>query len=180
MTRRDFGGLVFLMSLILLSRRFRLFRVSGWSMDPVLKHDAILLVNAASYRGRRLPKASDVVVFRDPRHLDRYLVKRIIATPGETVKGVGGNILITDNPSGGRSRCLAGTWDWSPATVPPEHYVVFGDNTGFSKDSRTWGFLPACHILGKAIVLRRQRPGCPGVGSEISRAGGRVDKMAPK
>ena len=41
----------------------------------------------------------------------------------------------------------------SPATAltaPAEAYLLFGDNSPFSWDSRNWGWVPACNIRGKA------------------------------
>lgn len=145
------GALVLVTFLLWVGRRYRLFRATGLSMEPVLMDGAVFLVDVAAYR-RRLPRDREVVVFRDPRHLDRILVKRVIAGPGERIGSVDGEACIPGRPAPERlsrsERIQAG----APVTVPPGHYVVFGDNPRLSLDSRAWGFLPADHLLGKALL----------------------------
>jgi signal peptidase I len=38
--------------------------------------------------------------------------------------------------------------NWGPLIVPPENYMVLGDNRDHTNDSRYWGWLPSDHILG--------------------------------
>jgi signal peptidase I len=38
-------------------------------------------------------------------------------------------------------------------TVQPEHYMVMGDNTMNSLDSRTWGDFPAGNVIGKSFFV---------------------------
>jgi signal peptidase I len=37
--------------------------------------------------------------------------------------------------------------------IPPEHYMVMGDNTVNSSDSRTWGYFPATNVIGKSFFV---------------------------
>ncbi|MDB6130844.1 MAG: Signal peptidase [Verrucomicrobiales bacterium] len=41
----------------------------------------------------------------------------------------------------------------STFTVPPRRYMVFGDNTMNSSDSRTWGTFPQENIIGKSFFV---------------------------
>jgi signal peptidase I len=38
-------------------------------------------------------------------------------------------------------------------TLPPDHYMVMGDNTMNSLDSRTWGDFPASNVIGKSFFV---------------------------
>ncbi|MEO8541763.1 MAG: signal peptidase I [bacterium] len=57
-------------------RRYRRFAISGQSMTPTLSPGDWVLVDEHAYR-TKLPKRGHVVVFADPRELQRHLVKRI-------------------------------------------------------------------------------------------------------
>jgi nickel-type superoxide dismutase maturation protease len=50
--------------------------VEGHSMEPTLGHGDWLLVDPDAY-SRRLPNAGELVVVRDPRASERWLIKRI-------------------------------------------------------------------------------------------------------
>ena len=38
-------------------------------------------------------------------------------------------------------------------TVEPDHYMVMGDNTMNSLDSRSWGDFPAGNVIGKSFFV---------------------------
>ena len=56
--------------------------VSGHSMEPTLRAGDWLLVDPAAY-ARRAPAAGELVVVRDPRADERWLVKRVAAVGGD-------------------------------------------------------------------------------------------------
>ncbi|HVV72203.1 MAG TPA: S26 family signal peptidase, partial [Verrucomicrobiae bacterium] len=37
--------------------------------------------------------------------------------------------------------------------VQPDHYIVMGDNTMNSLDSRSWGDFPAKNVIGKSFFV---------------------------
>ena len=155
----------------------RLCKVNGSSMRNTLFHNEMLITTSLVK-----PEAGDIIVFHQTSetytNLNEPLVKRIIATEGQTVridynKGeVYVDGVLLDEPYAAlldRSGNNVGRWTQSPgygfdhstgifeATVPEGCYFVMGDNRNNSLDSRSRevSFVDARRVLGK-VVIRTQ------------------------
>jgi signal peptidase I len=108
----------------------------------------------------------DVIVFKYPEDPERDFIKRVIGLPGNIIElrdrqlYVDGQVL--EEPyvyhfDFGGGRIINNEFDprnnFGPVTVPPDQYFVMGDNRENSQDSRYWGFLPASHVKGRALLI---------------------------
>jgi signal peptidase I len=139
------------------------FFIPSGSMEPTLNIGDRILVFKLAYDFTS-PATGDVIVFKappaehcgDPSVTD--LVKRIIATPGETVWSEN-NTIYLQSPNG-KPHPLVQRWPHvaeliTPITrqvVPPNRYFVMGDNHPASCDSRDWGTVPRSDIIGKVVL----------------------------
>ena len=159
--RQDFFELVrftFLVLLIVIPIRLFIaqpFIVNGESMLPTFENGDYLIIDEISYRATS-PERGEVIVFRLPSDEKRFLIKRIVGLPGETVSISGSKITITqednskielkeDYTNGDFSSY--GTWEMNEG-----EYFVMGDNRGRSSDSRFWGVLHEDLIVGKTFL----------------------------
>ena len=127
------------------------------SMLPTLETGDRLVIEKISYRFTS-PKFGDIVVFQPPPELqrrgyyqDQAFIKRIIGTPGDTVKIDDGKVYLNGN-------ILQEDYIKEPplqafqlVQVPQNQYFMMGDNRNDSNDSRYWGFLPKKNMIVKAI-----------------------------
>jgi signal peptidase I len=125
-------------------------------MDPTFKNGDYLIVDEVSYHLHN-PHRGDVIVFKAPPQPTEYYIKRIIGLPGDTVHLNNGQVTITNaaNPKGftlDQSFITHDATSNGTYVVPPDEYFVMGDNRSGSFDSRSWGFLPAKNIRGRALL----------------------------
>jgi len=142
---------------------FRPFQVSGESMFPTFKDKEYILTNLISLRFD-LPHRGDVIVFKAPPDREKDYIKRVIGLPGDTIELKEGYVYINGkklNESAYLSNSVmtyggAGDSylkDDEVKTVPPNDFVVMGDNRPNSSDSRAWGLLNKNDLIGKSFFV---------------------------
>lgn len=130
------------------------YSIVGNSMNEVLTHEDIVLVDKISYEIGE-PQRFDVILFESSDvNAGKKYVKRIIGLPGEKIQIKDGKILVNDmillddiNDNSILTPGLA-----SEAVVLGENeYFVLGDNRNNSEDSRfyTIGNVKEDEIIGK-------------------------------
>ncbi|MGB4592271.1 MAG: signal peptidase I [Coriobacteriia bacterium] len=128
--------------------------IPSGSMVPTIEISERVLANKFIYRFES-PKRGDVVVFDDPTKTVPTLIKRVVATEGETVDLIDGKVYVDgvalDEPYtyGKPSEPAAVPM---PFTVPAGHIWVMGDNRTNSADSRVFGAVPLSSIDGRAVL----------------------------
>lgn len=150
--------LVLIFFVIVFTFFVRLIGVDGSSMYPTLEDHNIMVVSNLGYK----PEKGDVVVLRkEGFYYDQPIVKRIIATGGDTVDidVITGDVLINgevlDEPYiYEKINTLERMGDQVyPLVVPEGHIYVLGDNRNGSRDSR-WMDLDTVderYILGHVL-----------------------------
>lgn len=165
--------LVFLGTIVINTFIFRSFSVLGHSMDSTLADGQRLIVNRLPITASQLqnkeymPERGQIIVFKNPRFVvgspDEYIVKRVVAFPGERVT-VNNGVLTVYNaqyPTGfhpddqwrknGVGPKSPTSGDGLDVTVPDGTIFVCGDNRidNNSYDSRTGlGTIPTFDIVG--------------------------------
>lgn len=72
-----------------------LYIVDGPSMRPTLQSQERLVVNKFIY-DFRAPQKGEILVFEYPRDTSRDFIKRVIATPGDTIEIKDGRVYVND------------------------------------------------------------------------------------
>lgn len=134
------------------------FNVDGHSMEPSLHDTELILVDKWSYLFHA-PTHGDVIVFIAPPDPSQDYVKRIVAVPGDTIT-IRNTTVIVDGVTL-KETYVDPAFQGNPYSdktisnlvVPSNDYFVLGDNRNGSSDSRSWGFVPAKNIIGRAALV---------------------------
>ena len=161
-----------IIALILRNFAFEWVVVSGQSMENSLYESQVLFVNKLGYIYSE-PKRGDIVIMQykkgtgvtchtviiflfdslfPPKNEENY-VKRVIGLPGEHVDIRGGHvyingILLNEPYAKGFTNQKSVQF---PQVVPPDTFLLLGDNRENSEDSRQLGFIELERIKGKVM-----------------------------
>lgn len=152
--------------------------IPSGSMLPTLQINDRLIIDKLGYKFKD-PERGDIVVFNPTNELkDQYkdaFIKRIVGIPGDRIELKDGKVYLNARPLAEtyvasdlnpaelearninhqqtridvcppQKRFLS-----QPVTVPPDSYLVMGDNRNHSYDGRCWGLVPRENIIGKAL-----------------------------
>lgn len=164
------------------------FRVEQHSMEPTIRDGQYLLVNRLAYAPGflrdgdllatvdpsrlgllGLPERGDIVVFTHPRVPDTFLVKRVVALPGETVEVRDGTVYVDGRSLQEPYLDRRISYHVPSRVLAPGDVFVLGDNRDNSYDSHVFGPIAADSIVGKAVVVGLHPAS---VAEAISRAAG--------
>lgn len=160
-TFKEFFSFILMVVVIVLPIRIFIaqpFIVSGESMDPTFVTGQYLIVDQLTYRLSE-PSRGDVVVFRLPAEPSRFLIKRLIALPGETVRIEENDIFIkTTSEENGDFIKIEEDFITHPKAanlevqLAEDEYFLLGDNRANSLDSRFFGSINEKFIVGRALI----------------------------
>lgn len=127
---------------------FRIAFVYGESMEPTLQNGQPLLVKCFAYE----PAKGDIVVTTTKNSFRRNLVKRVIATEGDTIQFTEDAVYLNGKLLAEPYTAVSPSYSPAEYTVPENAVFLMGDNRNFSKDSRDIGCVPVAEIIGKVIL----------------------------
>jgi signal peptidase I len=159
-----------LVALFLITFVVRTFFIPSGSMEPTLQIHDVLLVNEFEYRVSK-PHDGDIVVFPPPIETTNDFIKRLIGSPGETLRVHEGivyrngkpldepyeaqkplyemeiknyGVYVDGVPLDPEQANIPPRDQWqAPDRIPPGCYFMMGDNRNNSEDSHIWGFAQA-------------------------------------
>lgn len=146
-------GLAFLLATGIRTFVIQPYVIPSGSMEPTIEISDRILAIKYIYRFED-PKRGDIVVLDDPTGSVQTLIKRVIATGGQTVDLKDGKVVVDGVPldepytHGKPSDPMEVPM---PYTVPEGSVWLMGDNRTNSADSRVFGSVPLSSVRGKAI-----------------------------
>ena len=122
-------------------------RVNGSSMYPTLNEGETMILNKIGLK--KGIKRFDIIVVDAG---DDYIIKRVIALPGESIAYSGGKLYINGKfMEDVYSKSV--TEDFDVVKLQDNEYYVMGDNRAISKDSRLIGPVTENQIVGKTNLV---------------------------
>lgn len=138
---------------------FQAYEIPSGSMEQTIMTGDMVFAEKVSYYFRE-PEPGDIVTFQDPEVPGRILIKRCIATAGQTVSvDTTGTLTIDGVPqsesyvNGLPSYPLKNSSITYPYTVPDGYIWVMGDNRTNSQDSRYFGAVKVSSVTGRGAFV---------------------------
>ncbi|NTU69751.1 signal peptidase I [bacterium] len=135
--------------LVYLFVSFRVFKVSGTSMNPSFNNGESIVVNKLYYSFKE-PKRGDIVLVDEN---NQKLLKRVVGISSEIISIKDCGVYINENKM--KEYYIKGdcTFGNQNVSLGKNQYYVLGDNRepNQSTDSRIYGPIPKSKILGKVI-----------------------------
>lgn len=161
---------ILLAAIVLFTFSFRMIRVDGESMRETLQDGDLLVAAVGPLRGEY--RTGDIlIVARRDFHGGEPIVKRLIATEGQTVDidFAGGTVCVDGETLAEpyiREPTRTPEGLTFPLTVPEGCLFLMGDNRNDSEDSRSAGLGPVDRrcVIGRVVLLA-----VPGETAELER-----------
>jgi signal peptidase I len=153
----------------------RTYYIPSESMLPTLQVHDVLLVNKFEYRFSP-PHEGDIVVFPPPIPSPDDFIKRVIGLPGDRLRVANGTVYrngkpmvepylaakpnyllevknyevyVDNTPLAHDTANIPPKSSWTaPDRIPPNCYLMMGDNRNDSEDSHVWGFAQSGGLFG--------------------------------
>jgi len=149
-------GLAFILAQGVKAFLFQPFVIPSGSMLPTIQLGNRVIAEKISYRFSDDPEYKDIVVFKNPQGEPPILIKRVIATEGQTVDLREGRVYVDDKPldepyTYGKPSLPLNPMITYPFVVPAGYVWVMGDNRTNSGDSRELGPIAVSAVQGRAV-----------------------------
>ncbi len=126
-------------------------------METTFHNNEYLIVDQLTYHFDT-PERGDVIIFRYPKDISKFFIKRVIGIPGDTIN-IDGSVVTLSNEAHPEGVVLPEPYVhkmeqgvFLEETLGDGEYYVMGDNRDASSDSRMWGILQEDKIVGRALV----------------------------
>ncbi|MBR2834527.1 MAG: signal peptidase I [Coriobacteriales bacterium] len=154
-----------MVGIIMLLRTFVIepFEIPSGSMLDTIEIGDRIFAEKISVAINHMPTQGEIVTFTNPRDPSQTLIKRVIATEGQTIDFKDGIVYVDgvalDEPytlgkPTKQMRCdgkIQKTDIQYPYTIPEGYFFAMGDNRTNSSDSRVFGAVSAESVTGHAI-----------------------------
>lgn len=154
-------AVVFLVCTLLRMFVIEPFHIPSESMETTLMTDDYVLAQKVTSELGMMPKQGDIVVFKNTDPIisnSKYLIKRVIATEGQTVEIENGYVYVDGTKL--EEDYTQGITEWpyeidegKTVTIPNNCVWVMGDNRENSSDSRYIGWIEQSQIVGVAFYI---------------------------